>query len=410
MPVKRFDSDAKAGDIRALTPEAPVDSVAEILAAVKSGGDVALLDYEARFGTAPENGIRVEKSLIDAAPGAIDIDLLQALKLSIANVREVATARLSEDDVITLPSGQTVDYRALPVRRAAAYVPGGRGSYPSTAVMCLTTAVVAGVESICVFSPAREDGEVDTAVLAVCGLLGVDEVYRVGGAQSIAAAAFGTASVEPADVIVGPGNSYVQEAKRQLVGRIGIDSVAGPSELVVVADGSASAHLIALDLKAQGEHGPDSLVALIATDDELLDAVGRECADIEAELALVRASDLGQAITLADEIAPEHMQLMVAETLADELAGSVHNAGALFIGTNAATAFGDYVTGSNHVLPTGGAARYAGALSVDTFRRKMAEIRVPDRAVGPLADAGATIARAEGFTWHAISMEARKRD
>lgn len=409
MPIKRFDSDARAGDIRALTPDPPIEAVAEILVAVREGGDRAVLELEARFGKAPEGGIRVERSKIDAAPGAIDIDLLQALKLSIANVREVAAARLSGDDTITLPGGQTVDYRALPVGRAAAYVPGGRGSYPSTAVMCLTTAVAAGVESICVFSPAREDGEVDTAVLAVCALLGVDEVYRVGGAQSIAAAAFGTESIAPVDVIVGPGNSYVQEAKRQLVGRIGIDSIAGPSELVVVADGSAAADLIALDLKAQGEHGPDSLVALIATDDELLDAVGRECADIEAELALVRAGDLGQAISLADEIAPEHMQLMVAGT-AEELADSVRNAGALFVGANAATAFGDYVTGSNHVLPTGGAARYAGALSVDTFRRKMAEVRVPDGAVGPLADAGATIARAEGFTWHAISMEARKRD
>lgn len=410
MPIKRFESDAKASDIRALTPDAPTEAVSEILASVRGGGDVALLELEAKFGAAPEGGVRVPAEVIAGAPSAIDIDLLQALKFAIANVREVAASRLSESDPVKLRSGQSVSYRSVPIRRAAAYVPGGRGSYPSTAVMCLATAVAAGVESLCVFSPAREHGEVDTAVLAVCELLGVDEVYRVGGAQAIAAAAFGTESIAPADVIVGPGNSYVQEAKRQLVGRVGIDSVAGPSELVVVADGSADANLISLDLKAQGEHGPDSLVAVIATDDALLDDVARECAGIDAELALVRASDLQQALGLADEIAPEHMQLMVASTVLEELTAGVRNAGALFVGANAATAFGDYVTGSNHVLPTGGAAKYAGALSVDTFRRKMAEIRVPDRAVEPLADAGATIARAEGFNWHAKSMEARKRD
>lgn len=407
MPVKRFDSDARASDVRALSPDAPTAAVAEILAAVASGGDAAVLELEAKFGSAPVGGIRVPAEKIAAAPGAIDIDLLQAIKLSIANVRQVAAARLTETQAVTLPAGQSVTYRAVPVERAAAYVPGGRGSYPSTAVMCLATAVAAGVESVAVFSPAREDGEVDSAVLAVCEMLGVDEVYRIGGAQAIAAAAFGTETIAPADVIVGPGNSYVAEAKRQLVGRVGIDSVAGPSELVVVADGSADSTLISLDLKAQAEHGPDSLVVLIATDDALIERVARECADIGAELALVRSADLQQAVALADEIAPEHLQLMVAETVLEELAAGVRSAGAVFVGANAATAFGDYVTGSNHVLPTGGAARYAGALSVDTFRRKMAEVRVPDAAVAELADAGATIARAEGFTWHAKSMEAR---
>lgn len=411
MPVKRFSSDVSAAEIRALSPEQPVEAVAEILAAVKARGDAALLEYETKFGDAPTGGkIRVTQEAIDAAPGAIDIDLLQALKLAIGNVREVASAHLSDKESVTLPQGHRVSYRTIPLNRAAAYVPGGRGSYPSTAVMCLTTAVAAGVGGVCVLSPAREHGEVDSAVLAVCSLLGVDEVYAVGGAQAIAAAAYGTETIPAVDVIVGPGNSYVQEAKRQLVGRVGIDSVAGPSELVVVADGFADPELVALDLKAQGEHGPDSLVAVISNDDKLLDAVARECDDIGAELALVRVNDLHRAVSLADEIAPEHLQLMVKAGVADELAVGIRNAGALFLGSNAATAFGDYVTGSNHVLPTGGAARYAGALSVATFRRRMAEVKVSDKAVGPLADAGATIARAEGFIWHAKSMEARKRD
>ncbi|MBJ7457625.1 MAG: histidinol dehydrogenase [Thermoleophilaceae bacterium] len=411
MPFKRFASEARAADIRALSPELPVEAVSEIIAAVRERGDAALLEYETRFGDPPAGGkIRVSQEAIDAAPGAIDIDLLQALKLAIANVREVASAHLSDKESVNLPQGHRVSYRTIPLNRAAAYVPGGRGSYPSTAVMCLTTAVAAGVGSVCVLSPAREHGEVDSAVLAVCALLGVDEVYAVGGAQAIAAAAYGTETIPAVDVIVGPGNSFVQEAKRQVVGQVGIDSVAGPSELVVVADAFADPELISLDLKAQGEHGPDSLVALISTDDAILDAVGRQCADIEAELALVKVDDLHRAVALADEIAPEHLQLMVKPGVADELAVGIRNAGALFLGGNAATAFGDYVTGSNHVLPTGGAARYAGALSVATFRRRMAEVKITDQAVGPLADAGATIARAEGFNWHAKSMEARKRD
>ncbi|MFT4048369.1 MAG: histidinol dehydrogenase [Solirubrobacterales bacterium] len=410
MPVKRFSSDATAGDIRALSPDAPSAAVAEIIETVKGGGDSALLELEARFGVAPEKGLAVDPAIIAAAPSEIETDLLEALKLAIANVRAVAGAKLSEAPEIALPQGQQVRYRNEPVRRAAAYVPGGRGSYPSTAVMCLTTAVVAGVDGVCVFSPPREHGEVDTAVLAVCALLGIEEVYRVGGAQSIAAAAFGTETIAPVDVVVGPGNSFVQEAKRQLVGRIGIDSVAGPSELVIVADGGADAQLAALDLMAQGEHGPDSLVCLIATDDDLIDAVEAECAEIGAELALVRADDLQQAVALAESIAPEHLQLMVAETVADDLAAGVRSAGAVFVGRNAATAFGDYVIGTNHVLPTGGSARHASALSIDTFRRSVAEIRVPDSAVDTLAEAGATIARGESFIWHAKSMEARRRD
>lgn len=411
MPVKRFSGKTDAKAIRALSPPRPTAVVAEIIAAVQAGGDAALLEYESRLGQAPADGrIRVETGAIDAAPGTVDIDLLQALKQSIANVQSVCAAQRTSDVPALLPQGQTIRYRTGPVARAAAYVPGGRGSYPSTAVMCLATARAAGVESLCVLTPPRPGGAVDTAVLAVCALLGVDEVHAVGGAQAIAAAALGTESIRAADVVVGPGNSYVQEAKRQLVGQVGIDSVAGPSELVVVADATADAELIALDLMAQGEHGPDSLVALLATDDALLDSVEARCSEISAELALIRVPDLESAVDLADRIAPEHLQLMVAEGSLAGLADGVRNAGALFLGRNGATAFGDYVTGSNHVLPTGGSARFASALSTATFQRRMAEIEIPDSAVDALADAGSTIARAEGFTWHAKSMEARKRD
>ena len=241
------------------------------------------------------------------------------------------------------------------------------------------------------------DGAPHPTILAACSLCGVDEVYAMGGAQAIAALAYGTESVPRVDIVVGPGNSYVQEAKRQLVGTIGIDGVAGPSELVVVASAGADPGLISLDLAAQAEHGPESLVVLISPERELLDAV-------DAPVS-VEASDLRAALALAEELAPEHLQLMGEE--AEALAGSVRRAGALFVGRDAGTAFGDYVAGSNHVLPTGGAARFASALGPATFRRRMARVSLPPGAAARLAPVGATIARAEGFEMHAESMERR---
>lgn len=407
MAIAHFGPDAGAAEIRGLSPAPPSVVVAEIIAEVAERGDLAVAEYERQFSDQEWPAVASPES-IERALAELDPKLLAALKLAIENVRKLAEASLAADAEIELFQGQSVMYRQVPVRRVAAYVPGGRGSYPSTAIMCLATAAAAGVKSTCVLSPAREHGAVDQAVLAVCALLGVSEVYAIGGAQAIAAAALGTQTIDPVDVIVGPGSAYVQEAKRQLVGRVGIDSVAGPSELVVVADECADAAAIALDLLAQGEHGPDSLVVLATPDAALASDVAARCAEIEAELAVVQTADLAAAARLADEIAPEHLQLMVAPERQAELAASISRAGALFVGHHSATAFGDYVIGSNHVLPTGGSARFSSALSVSTFRRRMAEIHVPAEAAAKLADAGATLARGEGFVKHAESMEARR--
>lgn len=414
MPIKRFPSDVTADQIRSLSAPPPTEDVAAIIAEVRASGDAGVLACEHKYAGSPPpvagaRIARVDTDWLRRQPDEIDDSLRSALELAIANVGAVAEAQMSAPPAVELPQGQRIEYRDLPVARAAAYIPGGRGSYPSTAVMCLATAKIAGVRSICAVSPAREDGMVDRAVAAVCALLGVDELYAIGGAQAVAALALGTESIDPVDVIVGPGNSWVQEAKRQLVGRIGIDGVAGPSELVVVAAAGADSESIAFDLLAQGEHGPDSLVALLSPDPDLLDAVIDLAGGIGAEMAVVLAHDLESAVDLADAIAPEHMQIMADEQTAEALAARVTRAGALFVGHNAATAFGDYVAGSNHVLPTGGAARYASALSVSTFRRRMACVHVPDGALGELSRAGATIARAEGFINHAQSMEAREK-
>lgn len=410
MPIKRFPSDASAAQIRSLSPALPTAAVAEILHEVKSLGDEAVVAFERRFGGSEISEItRVDAEFMAAAPSTISNELRDAIELSITNVRLVAEQQIASDISVTLPQGQAVEYRSMPVRRAGAYVPGGRGSYPSTAIMCLVTARAAGVESIAVVSPARENGEVDVAVAAVCSLLGIDEVYALGGAHAVAALGYGTQTIEAVDVIVGPGNSYVQEAKKQLVGQIGIDGIAGPSELVVVADEHANAEAVALDLLAQGEHGPDSLVVLISPSPNLLDAVISLCADIPAEMATVLAHDMTSAVALADAIAPEHMQIVAEDPLANELADAVRNAGCLFVGANGATAFGDYVAGSNHVLPTGGAARFTSALSVGTFRRRQGRVTIPDGSVDALANAGKALADAEGFPLHGRSMTVRKQ-
>ncbi len=393
-----------------LGPEAS-RRVAEIIERVAEVGDEAVvaLTRELDTGGAEPWPLRVEPMQLREALDALDGSLREALELAAGNVRAVALGSLHEEREIDLPQGQVVKLREVAVRRAAVYVPGGRAPYPSTVIMGAVTAQAAGVAEVVVCSPPREDGDIDPVVLAACELCGVDEVLRMGGAQAVAALALGTETIEPVDVIVGPGNVYVQEAKRQLSGVVGIDSFAGPSEIVVVFDDTADPHLVALDLAAQAEHGRGSRATGLSDSPEALDAVQREleaAPDTEASCQLLDAERLEDALRFAEEMAPEHLQLMGER--AEALASRVRNAGCLFVGPGSGTAFGDYVAGSNHVLPTGGSARFASALSVGTFRRRMSEVRVAGSA--PLARAGAAIARAEGFTAHAESMEARIRE
>jgi histidinol dehydrogenase len=408
---------ATAADVRALTPDPRdvEDDVREILAEVRRDGDAALARLTERLDGASvaPGALRVPGAELEAALQAVPGDVLDGLETAIANVRALAEAQLGERTSLELPEGQHVDVAEIPVRRAGAYVPAGRAAYPSSLVMVAVTARAAGVEQVAVCAAPGADGEIHPLILAACALCGVDEVYRVGGAQAIAALAYGTGSVPAVDVVAGPGNSWVQEAKRQLAGVVGIEGVAGPSELVVVADAGQDPEPLALDLMAQAEHGSESLVVLISPDPELLAAV-REVVErlaparpsvSDAPLALVRAEGAAEAVRLADEIAPEHLQLIGPD--AERLATSVRCAGCLFVGEAAATAFGDYVAGSNHVLPTGGAARFQGALSVSTFRRRMACVSLPGEAAARLAAKGAPLARAEGFPVHAESMERR---
>jgi histidinol dehydrogenase len=260
-----------------------------------------------------------------------------------------------------------------------------------------------------VCAPPGADGDIHPAILAACRLTGASTVYRMGGAQAIAALAHGTETVDAVDVIVGPGNLYVQEAKRQLSGQVGIDGFAGPSDLIVIADGGSDPEPLALDLLAQAEHGPGTLVVAISGDATLLDALQNRlgaAADTGAVAALIETTDPTQARDLAQAFAPEHIELV--GPAAEALAGQITTAGCVFVGADAATAFGDYIAGSNHVLPTNGAGRFASALSPAQFRRSFTEVRIGDGS--GLARAAAAVARAEGFELHAQSMEARIRE
>jgi histidinol dehydrogenase len=405
----RLGPDTTAAEIRALSP-APGEVESEvraILDEVRAGGDAAVRRLTERFDRAelgPEE-LAVPAAEIEAAIGTLEPPVLAGLREAIVNVRAVARAQLRDAVRVELEAGHAVEVDEVPVRRAAAYVPGGRAPYPSTVVMCAITARVAGVDELAVCAPPGPGGRAHPLILAACGLCEVTEVYRMGGAQAIAALAFGTESVRPVDVIVGPGNRYVTEAKRQVVGAVGIDGLAGPSELVVVATKGADPELAALDLLAQAEHGPDSLVVAISPERDFLDALGDPPLRGAGEIACVEARDARSAVRLAEAIAPEHLQLVGEE--AESLAPLVRSAGAVFVGREAGTAFGDYVAGSNHVLPTGGAARFASGLSPAVFRRRMARISLTAAAAARLAPAGAAIARAEGFPVHAESMERR---
>ena len=408
LAVVAEDVAGVAAQVRGMVP-APAsvhEVVAGIIASVEEGGDDALLMHERRFGGG-DRAIRVPAKELDSALAALDAGVRRGLELALANVRAVAEEGVGQDRDIVLPQGQRVRLREIPVARAAVYAPGGRKPYPSSVVMGVATARAAGVAEVAVAAPAHP------VILAACALCGADEVYAMGGAQAIAALALGTETIRRVDVIVGPGNLYVQEAKRQVSGRVGIDGFAGPSDLLVLGSAGADPRLAALDLLAQAEHGDDSLVVAVSDDAAWLDALSRELQALYGgrptvaggPKVLVTASDLDTALAFAEALAPEHLEL-VGEA-AEALAPRVTRAGCLFVGAASATAFGDYVAGSNHTLPTDGAARFASGLTAAHFRRRMSEVHV-GTAAAALAGAGVAIAEAEGFAVHAESMAARQ--
>jgi histidinol dehydrogenase len=384
------NADAVAAQIRGEVAGIAAVQVTAIVEDVAERGDEALLEYEDTFSG--NDRVTVTRDELDAALAKLDGAVRAGLETAIANVRAVAEAGLDPEAEVTLPQGQTVRLREIPVRRAAVYAPGGRHAYPSSVVMGAVTARAAGVDEVVVAAPRHP------VILAAAALCGADEVFAMGGAQAIAALAYGTLTIRPVDVIVGPGSLWVQEAKRQVAGRVGIDGFAGPSDLTVIASAGADPEPLRLDLLAQAEHGEGSLVVAVSDDDAILER-------LDDVAVAVRADGMDAALAFAEALAPEHLQLAGAD--AEALAPRVRSAGCLFVGIESGTAFGDYVAGSNHTLPTDGAARFASGLSARHFRRRMAEVNVGPAAAA-LARAGAPIARAEGFEQHAASMEIRE--
>jgi histidinol dehydrogenase len=383
-------------------------AVEEIRRDVLDRGDAAVLELTTRFDAterAPD-ALRVDPGEAAAALDALEAGLREAMEVAAANIRTVAEAQVDEAERrVELPQGQTVSNREVPVGAAGAYAPGGRAAYPSSVLMCCIPAQAAGVERVALASPPGPDGRLAPAVLAAAALCGVEEIYAMGGAQAIFALAYGTESIQPVDVVAGPGNRWVQEAKRQVYGCVGIDSLAGPSELMVIGGHDTDVGWAALDLAAQAEHGADGLLVASAVEEAWLEALADADAGVDAPLALVHVPDLADALALANALAPEHLQLMSADAV--PLAEHVTTAGCVFLGQESATAFGDYVAGSNHVLPTGGAGRFSGPLGPGTFRRRISKVTLTGSAARALAPQVDALARAEGFPVHGESARAR---
>ncbi|HEY6732083.1 MAG TPA: histidinol dehydrogenase [Solirubrobacterales bacterium] len=419
MRTRRFQwtgAGETAKELREWAAEsAPAVDVGPIEREVRAEGDAAVLRLTSRFD-APGvefDSLRVDPGEASAALAVVDPQLRVAMELAAANVRQVAEAQIGEARTVDLPAGQSVKLREVAVSAAGIYSPGGRAAYPSSVLMCAIPAQVAGVERIALASPPGPDGRVHQLVLAAAALCGVEEIYAMGGAQAIFALAYGTGTISPVDVIAGPGNAWVREAKRAVYGTVGIDSLAGPSELMVIAGHDTDPEWAALDLCAQAEHGPESPLVVAAVEERVLDSIAAAAeaaaasrpSVAEAPLALVQVRDAEAAIDLANAYAPEHLELL--ETDAVMLADRVRTAGCVFVGRHGATAFGDYVAGSNHVLPTGGAGRYAGPLGPTAFRRRIANVEIGAAAAAELAPQADVLARAEGFPVHGESAMIR---
>ena len=394
--------------------------VSAILADVAARGDAALIKYTQTFDgvTLTADSLRVRPAEIAAAYARTPPQALAALELAARRITAYHEPQRPRDERYTDKSGVGLGVRWTPLEAVGLYVPGGTAAYPSSVLMAALPARVAGVERLVMVVPAP-GGAVDPVVLAAAKISGVDEVYRVGGAQAIAALAFGTATIAPVDKIVGPGNAYVAAAKRSVFGRVGIDLIAGPSEILVVADADNDPDWIAADLLAQAEHDSAAQAVLITDDRQFADRAARAVEELLATLpraviarqswanhgAIIHTSSLDETPALIDRLAPEHLELAVADP--EALAGAVRHAGAIFLGRHTPEAIGDYVAGPNHVLPTGRSARFASGLSVLDFVKRTSLVQCDARSLAEIGPAAATLARLEGLATHALSVEIR---
>ena len=403
----------------ARVPESVERDVREILAAVRAGGDAAVMALNEKFGAPRQTALLATPEEIEEGYAAVDERLKGVLARAKENIEAFHRRQKREGFIASEREGIVLGQRILPIARAGLYVPGGTASYPSTVLMNAIPAKIAGVPTIVMATPPGPDGKIAPAILAAAKIAGVTTIVKAGGAQAIAALAYGTQSVPRVDKIVGPGNIYVATAKRQVYGQVDIDMIAGPSEILVVADAEANPAHVAADLLSQAEHDRLSSAVLVCESMALAEAVAAEIerqlallpreeiarASIEKNGKIIVADDLREGVAIANELAPEHLELCVRDPFA--LLGAVKNAGSIFLGRYAPEALGDYFAGPNHTLPTLGTARFASPLSVDDFVKKSSYIYYSREAFAAVKDDVARFARAEGLEAHARSALSR---
>ena len=405
------------------TPSVNVESiVAEIIENVKENGDKALFSYCEKFDKAKLTALQVSEAEMQAAAEAVDPEFLAILEKAAANIRRFHERQVRNSFILNDRDGTVIGQKIIPVDRAGLYVPGGTAAYPSTVLMDSIPAKIAGVREVVMVTPPNAEGKVNPVILAAAKVAGIDKVFKVGGAQAIAALAYGTESIPKVDKIVGPGNAFVAEAKKQVFGRVSIDMIAGPSEILIVADGGSNARHVAADLLSQAEHDKLASAVLVTDSAALATKVQAELevqipqleraqiarASIDSNGKIIVADDLRQAIDIANEIAPEHLELCVDNPF--DYLDSIRHAGSIFMGRNCPEALGDYFAGPNHTLPTSGTAKFSSPLGVDDFIKKVQYTYYTRDALARVAKDVAAFAKAEGLTAHARSATIRTED
>ena len=394
--------------------------VSQILKEVQERGDKALIEYTAKLDGALIDTIEVPRKEIEEAAASMDGEFMRVLEKAAENIRKYHKRQVRNSFVMTEENGVVLGQKIVPVAVAGIYVPGGTAAYPSTVLMDTIPAKIAGCKSVVMVSPPGKDGKINPAVLAAACVAGIDRVFRVGGAQAIAALAYGTETVPKADKIVGPGNIYVAEAKKEVSGIVSIDMIAGPSEILIIADGKSDARTVAADMLSQAEHDKNASAVLITDSQDLAEKVRAELeeqlpllprydiarASIDTNGKIIIVDSISSAIEVSDRIAPEHLEVCVDNPF--DYLDKIHNAGSVFLGRNCPEALGDYLAGPNHTLPTSGTARFSSPLSVDDFVKKYQFTYYTASALGAVASDVALFARREGLEAHARSALVRK--
>ncbi len=404
-----------------ISPASQVEgAVSEIIAEVASKGDSALYAFEEKFDKVKLDKLTVTEEEIEEAVGSVSKEFLKVIGKSAENIENFHKRQIREGFVINEKRGVVIGQKVIPLDRVGLYVPGGTAAYPSTVLMDAIPAKLAGCREIVITTPPRPDGTVNPAILAAAKTVGINKIFKIGGAQAVAALAFGTETVPKVDKIVGPGNAYVAEAKKQVFGRVSIDMIAGPSEILIISDGLSNPSYIAADLLSQAEHDRMASAVLVTDSEDLAERVSRELEKqipklCRAEIAresidkngmIVIVPNIETAIDVSNELAPEHLELCLEDPF--EFLGQVRHAGSVFMGRFCPEALGDYFAGPNHTLPTSGSAKFSSPLSVDDFVKKMQFTYYTEEALEAVADDVALFAREEGLTAHAASVIVRK--